>query len=179
MTEPVPPDLPREVWEYPLFDAIYGRRSRRFGLGFAMAEGPFKYKSPHAPLPLSEVEEALLVAAGVGFSGMALWDQSRPMPYRSADGRTFPSTSRGRRTALFFTNDEGVHVIDPSAGSTSKIREAGTLAERDQALDLYRHYRLVLRNRRLEIRAVRRRSAGTICGIRICPARHCSCRSVM
>src|SRR5271169_1485254 len=144
MTEPVPPALLREVWEYPLFDAIYGRRSRRFGLGFAMAEGPFKFTSRHAPLPLSETEEALLVAAGFGFSGMALWDQSRPMPYRSADGRTFPSTSRGRHTALFFTNDHGVYIIDPSAGSASKIREAGTQAERDHALDLYQHHRQVL-----------------------------------
>ena len=141
MTEPVPPELLQEVWEYPLFDALYGRRSRRFGLGFAMAEGPYKYRSRHTPLPLSQVEEALLVAAGVGFSGIALWDQSRPMPYRSADGRTFPSTSRGRHTALFFTNDQGVYVIDPSAGSTSKMREAGRPTERDQALDLYRHHR--------------------------------------
>ena len=151
MTEPVPPELLREVWEYPLFEALYGRRSRRFGLGFEMNEGPSKYRSPHAPLPLSEAEEALLVAAGVGFSGMALWDQSRPMPYRSADGRTFPSTSRGRRTALFFTNDQGVYVINPSAGAVGNIREAGTPAERDQVLDLYRHHRLVLQNRRLEI----------------------------
>jgi len=160
MTEPVPPELLREVWEYPLFEALYGRRSRRFGLGFEMNEGPSKYRSPHAPLPLSEAEEALLVAAGVGFSGIALWDQSRPMPYRSADGRTFPSTSRGRRTALFFTNDQGVYVINPSAGAVGKIREAGTPAERDQVLDLYRHHRLVLQNRRLEIP----RRAPPLCG---------------
>ena len=160
MTEPVPPDLLREVWEYPLFDAIDGRRSRRFGRGFAMAEGRLKYTSRHLPLPLNEVKEALLVAAGVGFSGMALWDQSRPMPYRAADGRTFPSTSRGRRTALFFTNDQGVNVIDPSAGPTSKMREAGTQAERDQPLDLYRQHRLVLQNRRLEIP----RRAPPLCG---------------
>jgi len=160
MTEPVPPELLHEVWEYPLFEALYGRRSRRFGLGFEMNEGPSKYRSPHAPLPLSEAEEALLVAAGVGFSGMALWDQSRPMPYRSADGRTFPSTSRGRRTALFFTNDQGVYVINPSAGAVGNIREAGTPAERDQVLDLYRHHRLVLQNRRLEIP----RRAPPLCG---------------
>jgi hypothetical protein len=160
MTEPVPPDLLREVWEYPLFDALYGRRSRRFGLGFAMVEGPSKYTSRHAPLPLSEAEEALLVAAGVGFSGMALWDQSRPLPYRSADGRTFPSTSRGRSTALFFTNDQGVYIIDPKAGSAGKMREAGTPAERDQALDLYRHHRQVLQDHRLEIP----RRAPPLCG---------------
>ena len=180
MTEPVPPDLLREVWEYPLFDAIDGRRSRRFGRGFAMAEGRLKYTSRHLPLPLNEVKEALLVAAGVGFSGMALWDQSRPMPYRAADGRTFPSTSRGRRTALFFTNDQGVNVIDPSAGPTSKMREAGTQAERDQPLDLYRQHRLVFcKTVGSRYRAVRLRYAGTIFGIRICPALHCSCRCAM
>jgi hypothetical protein len=69
-----PPDLLRQVWDYPLFEALYGRRSRRFGRGFAMDGGPFAYASEHAPLPLSELEEALLVAAGVGFSGIALWD---------------------------------------------------------------------------------------------------------
>jgi hypothetical protein len=69
VTEPVPPDLLCEGREYPLFDAIYARRSRRFGLGFAMAEGPFKYTSRHAALPLSETEEALLVAVGFGFRG--------------------------------------------------------------------------------------------------------------
>jgi hypothetical protein len=95
-------ELLRAVWEYPLFDALYGRRTRRFGLGFEMTQGPYQYRSAHAPVPLAESEEALLVAAGIGFSGMALWDQSRPLLYRNSDGRTFPSTSRGCRTALFF-----------------------------------------------------------------------------
>ena len=31
------------AWSYPLFEALYGRRSRRFGLGFEMPEGPFRY----------------------------------------------------------------------------------------------------------------------------------------
>jgi len=160
MTETIPPDLLDAVWEYPLFDALYGRRSRRFGLGFEMAQGPYKYRSPRATLPLTEAEEALLVAAGVGFSGMALWDQSRPLPYGSADGRTFPSTSRGRRTALFFTNDRGVYVVDPDAGSTSKIREAGIRDERAQALNLYRDRRRTLQDHRLEIP----RRAPPLCG---------------
>jgi hypothetical protein len=82
---------------------------------------------------------------------MALWDQSRPLPYRSADGRTFPSTSRGHRTALFFTNDRGVYVIDPTAGSTSSMREACTRDQRAQALDLYRDHRHTLQDHRLEI----------------------------
>jgi len=116
-----------------------------------MAEGPFKYKSQGTPLPLSEIEEALLVAAGVGFSGIALWDQSRPLPYRAGDARTFPSTSRGRRTALFFTNDQGVHVIDPAAPAASKLREVETPDERDKVLSLYRENRKTLQHGRLDI----------------------------
>jgi hypothetical protein len=72
MATDVPSDLLRAVWEYPLFDALYGRRTRRFGLGFEMARGPYQYRSSQAPVPLCEDEEALLVAAGIGFSGMAL-----------------------------------------------------------------------------------------------------------
>lgn len=151
MTETISPDRLQAVWEYPLFDALYGRRSRRFGLGFEMAEGPYRYKSSRAPVSLCEAEEALLVAAGIGFSGMALWDQSRPLPYRSAEGRTFPSTSRGRRTALFFTNDSGVYVINPSAGSTESMRAVDRPDERTVALDLYRRHRLTLKQSRLDI----------------------------
>jgi len=31
-------EMLNKVWEYSLFDALYGRRTRRFGLGFEMAE---------------------------------------------------------------------------------------------------------------------------------------------
>ena len=68
MTESTESDLLHQVWEYPLFDALFGRRSRRFGLGFEMTEGPFKYKSQRVSLPLSDLEEAVLIAAGIGFS---------------------------------------------------------------------------------------------------------------
>src|SRR5262249_55987480 len=57
------------AWSYPLFEELYGRCSRRFGLGFEMQEGPFRYKSAHAPAPLTGLEEALLVGAGAGFTG--------------------------------------------------------------------------------------------------------------
>jgi hypothetical protein len=60
--------------------ALFGRRSRRFGLGFEMADGPFKYKSQQASLPLSDIEEALLDStkrifpdSGVPFTGFDCW----------------------------------------------------------------------------------------------------------
>jgi hypothetical protein len=115
MTEPVPPDLLRAVWEYPLFDAFYGRRSRRFGLPDAL---PI-CRRPHLPQHIT-----------------------RP-PYGAV-----------------LTNDHWVYVIDPSAGSAGKMREARTPAERDQALDLYRRHRQTLQNRRFEIP----RRAPPLCG---------------
>src|SRR4051812_36855800 len=103
--------LLQNLWDYSLFEALYGRRSRRFGLGFEIDEGPFRYKSTHPPMPLSEFEEALLVAAGFGVTGIPLWDGSRPPATRAGDGRTFGSTAHGRRSALFFTNDSGTYVM--------------------------------------------------------------------
>src|ERR1700726_671409 len=69
MSQAAETELLQRVWDYPLFAALYGRRSRRFGLGFEIAEGPLRYRSRHAALPLDEFEEALLVAAGPRGSG--------------------------------------------------------------------------------------------------------------
>ena len=89
MSQAAETELLQRVWDYPLFAALYGRRSRRFGLGFEIAEGPFPYRSRHAALPLDEFEEALLVAAGTGVSGVPLWDGSRPPAVRrGATGRS-------------------------------------------------------------------------------------------
>ena len=138
------------AWSYPLFEALYGRRSRRFGLGFEMPEGPFRYKSAHTPVPLSEIEEALLVGAGAGFSGLALWDLPTPAPYRRRSGRTFPTTRPGGQTALFFTNDEGLYVLDANVAA-SKLREIETPDERTKVLEAYQAQRRELRRGRLDI----------------------------
>src|SRR6202048_836572 len=138
------------AWSYPLFEALYGRRSRRFGLGVEMREGPFSYKSAHAPVPLGEIEEALLVGAGAGFSGLALWDLPTPGPSRRRSGRTFPTTRPGGQTALFFTNDEGLYVLDDNVAA-SKLREIETPDERIKLLEAYRAQRRELCRGRLDI----------------------------
>jgi hypothetical protein len=139
-----------QAWRYPLFEALYGRRSRRFGLGFEMPEGPFRYRSAHAPVPLTELEEALLVGAGAGFSGLAFWDLPTPAPYGGRSGRTFPTTRPGGHTALFITNDDGFHVLDDKVAA-SKLREIETAEERAKLLDVYRAQRRTLKPGRLDI----------------------------
>jgi hypothetical protein len=147
------PDTSRlldEAWRHSLFDALYGRRSRRFGRGFEIAEGPFRYKSRHPSLPLTEIEEALLVGAGAGFSGLALWDLPTPAPYRARSGRTFPTTTPGGHTALFFTNDAGLYVLDGRVRA-SKLREIETKDEREKVLTAYRDHCRQLGKGRLDI----------------------------
>ena len=141
MTASAPLD---QAWTYPLFEALYRRRSRRFGLGFEMQEGPFRFKSAHAPVPLTELEEALLVGAGAGFTGLAFWDLPTPAPYPRLGGRTFPTTRAGGQTALFLTNDEGFYVLDDKV-APSKLREVETGEDRSKLLDIYRARRRTLK----------------------------------
>src|SRR5437773_7115047 len=76
---------------------------------------------------------------------------SRPIARGVGDGRTHGSTTAGgRRTALFFTNDDGVYVIDPGAAA-AKVREIETVDEREKILNLYRLHRKKLRDGRLDI----------------------------
>jgi hypothetical protein len=149
MTASAPLD---QAWNYPLFEALYRRRSRRFGLGFEMPEGPFRHKSTHAPVPLSELEEALLVGAGAGFSGLAFWDLPTPVayPHPRLGGRTFPTTRAGGHTTLFWTNDDGFYVLDDKVAVT-KLREVETEQERGKLLDIYRTQRRTLGQGRLDI----------------------------
>src|SRR5262249_31262852 len=150
MTPPTNCQLLDSVWEYPLFEAIYGRRSRRFGLGFEIPQGPFRHKSAHAPVPLTEMEEALLIAAGAGFSGLALWDLVTPARYSAMSGRTFPATRSGGHTTLLFTNDTGLYVLDDKVAAT-KPREIQTRSEREKVVALYRERRRQLQPGRLDI----------------------------
>src|SRR5262249_14270497 len=106
---------------------------------------------PPPPLPLSELEEALLVAAGIGCSGVALWELSRPSPYRGGIGRTYASTCGGGRTALFSTNDAGVYVIDPAGPSAGKMREGETADQPERGLALYREHPQLIKPGRLDI----------------------------
>ena len=99
----------------------------------------------------TKVEEALLAASATGVSGIPLWDGSRPPARRGGDGRTFGSTTHGRRTALFFTNDRGVFVIDPAAPVATKLQEIEARDERARILALYDRHRRQLASERLPI----------------------------
>ena len=114
---------------YPFFQSVFDRKSRRMGLGMEMP-GTLEYASPYEPVPLTELEEALLLVAGTGLTGLNLGDID---PSMGADAmvqwtaRTWPSSCSNHGTELFFTNDDGLYFLDmwnlmPEDGEISTLQ---------------------------------------------------------
>ena len=109
-------------------DVLLGRRSRRVFLGAEIPDGVFQYKSRHRALPLSDLEKQLILLACGGNTGWnnLIYRAERYAPHLSnyaaaAGGRTFPSAAGFETSQLFFTDDEGVYLLDnrdaPACGS--------------------------------------------------------------
>lgn len=58
-----------DLLRFPLIDALTGRRSRRFCLGAAIPDGVLSFISKHDSLPLSEIEQLLVLTAMGGVTG--------------------------------------------------------------------------------------------------------------
>ncbi len=149
----------RNAWNYPLFDAIFNRRSRRFALGAEIPGGPTKHKSDKPPLPLDEIEEAMLVWAGTGISGMNLSD----LPYAYADGksasgntmiqftgRTWASPCGSHSTELIYFNDSGSYVVSLKDVPATKVQEYETESDRDAIVTSFRDNRIKILDHRPE-----------------------------
>jgi hypothetical protein len=126
-----------DALEFPLVAALFGRRARRFSLGAAIPDGPLAYSSRHAPMPLSELEQLMVLTAAAGNTGWhyAITRHARYAPHLSnysaaAGGRTFPSAAGFHTSEVFVTDDEGVYLF--------ATRDAPAMAERtaDGALDV-------------------------------------------
>ncbi|MHC4678226.1 MAG: hypothetical protein ACYTEK_05955, partial [Planctomycetota bacterium] len=102
-----------------LMDALLGRRSRRFFMGANIPDGVFKFKSKKEPMPLSEMEKLLIVAAcgtNTGWHNM-IYRGETYAPHLSnyagaSGGRVFPSAAGFETSMTFFTDDEGVYVLE-------------------------------------------------------------------
>ena len=119
-----------DLQKFGLMDALLGRRSRRFFMGGEIPDGVFAYRSSHPPMPLSELEKQLVVTACGGNTGWhhMIYRARRYAPYLSnyagaAGGRTFPSAAGYHTSTTFFSDDEGVYILDN--------RDAPACSERD------------------------------------------------
>jgi hypothetical protein len=118
----------RELAVFPLLEALYGRRSRRFALGDEIPDGPLAYRSKQEPVSLTELERMLVLSAMGGTTGWhyAITRHARYAPHASnygggAAGRTFPSAAGFHTAELFFTDDSGLYFFP--------TRDAGALVD--------------------------------------------------
>lgn len=117
-----------ELADFPLVEALFGRRSRRFALGDEIPDGPLAYRSRQEPLPLTELERLLVLSGMGGTTGWhyAITRHARYAPHVSnyaggAAGRTFPSAAGFHTAELFCTDDSGLYFFP--------TRDAGALVD--------------------------------------------------
>lgn len=120
----------RELFQFPLLQAIYGRRSRRFGLGMQIPSGPLAFESSAEPEPLSELEQSVLVAAGTGVSGWHFgvpFGPDRPDAHahysQRFTGRTAPTAAGFGTPVLLYTDDEGTYLTNTRDVQPAEVRE--------------------------------------------------------
>ena len=133
-----------------LFDVLVNRRSRRLGLGMTIPAGPLQYKSSHAPVPLTEDEEAALAFAACGITGYALGDLS----YGAREGgsmlvgrlgRTVASPDAVNAVSVLVTNDSGTWLLKrPQDFAPAEFLELVSLARKGALTDLYKRTRIQL-----------------------------------
>ena len=150
-----------ELASFPLLEALYGRRSRRFGLGMTIPGGPLAYRSAYEPEPLSEEERLLLILAGAGISG---WNFA--IPYTTSGdpdlgcnytnrliGRTFASGAGVHSSELLVTDDHGSHITQFRDLDATRLAEYGEVSDLDRLAELLSPHIVKVSDERVEIPA--------------------------
>lgn len=151
-------DLPcgvAQLLSFSFVEALLGRRSRRFFLGAQIPDGHFAYKSRYELMPLSRLEELLVVAAcGSNTSwNHLIFRADRYAPYlsnyaASAGGRTFPSSAGFHTSQTFFSDDEGLFMLDArNALPFGERNKDGQMDVQCVVEELERHVREVYKGR--------------------------------
>lgn len=117
-----------EFWDKSLCWALAHRRAFKHFLGNKLPkDGFFDYDSDREPVPLSEIELAVLCWAGAGTSGLIRNDRTfaqNATTHPWFEGRVYPSACNVWFAHLLFTNDEGVFLYRPHV--PTKIVEIDT-----------------------------------------------------
>jgi hypothetical protein len=150
------------LMQFPFVQALFGRRSRRFGLGMEIPSGPLAYKSKKAPVALSETEQMLLVAAATGVSG---WNFGVPYGPRTPDahaeftlrytGRTAPTAAGFGTPTLFFTDDNGCYCTRTRDVQPKNIKEFNNeAADLENIISVCRDHTTRIRDSRIDLPSV-------------------------
>ena len=88
-------------------------------MGAEIPDGPLAYRSEREPLPLTDLEKMLVLTSAAGNTGwhFMITRHARYAPHLpnypgAAGGRTFPSAAGFHTSEVFFTDDEGVYLLE-------------------------------------------------------------------
>jgi len=149
----------KELVQFPLMQAIFGRRARRFGLGMDIPSGPLKFKSRHEPHPLSELEQSILIVAATGVTG---WNFGVPFGPGSPEehahytlrytGRTAPTAGGFGTPVLFYTDDNGTYIVNTRDVQPSRLRELQNIEDdAERIIAVCRAHTTKLSDKRLDL----------------------------
>lgn len=145
---------------FPLVEALFGRRARRFSFGAAIPDGPLAFSSRHTPLPLTDLEQMMVLTAAAGNTGwhFMITRNARYAPHLAnysgaAGGRTFPSAAGFHTSEFFFTDDEGVYFFPMRDAPALTEREPGAPIDLDAIVAAQRQRIRKLDDKRLRLPA--------------------------
>jgi len=132
-----------DLFGRPLLDTVWHRRTHRVSRGASVPAGSMSYRSTHTQQPLSELEEAVLVAI-TGCTGLTMPDRpfedprdGKPImakPNLTMAGRTAGSPDNAQGTHFFMINDTGTYYLRKLPPAPQEPFGAETLVARaDQA----------------------------------------------
>lgn len=149
--------LLKEAADFPLYSALFGRRSRRFGWGMEIPAGPLKFKSEKVPAPLDDFERAMLIAAGLGVSGHHFG-----IPFSTAEqglatyaarytGRTAPAAAGIGNVDMFYTEDDGTYFVSTRDASNDGNWGADRLSDAERLINAVKDKTRKLSDTRVEL----------------------------
>ncbi|NMG06505.1 hypothetical protein [Brasilonema sp. UFV-L1] len=109
----------KELFRYPLMEAIVERRTRRLARGTSISAGELSYSSENEPDPLSPLEQAILIVA-TGMTGITTHDgplykpeggKELGTPFLNIPARSGSSADNSQATSFFMIDDEGIWLI--------------------------------------------------------------------
>jgi len=144
------------AFEAPLFKTMFTRRTRRFPLGGKLPSrrAGLQYDSKEKPIPLSELETAILCFCTSGITGVTVEEIRHLLGHLTVLGRTAASPCASLTIHLFFTNDEGVYYYKACSSEEIIPKERvriKTLGDRKKILEDYKKNVIKLKDGRIDI----------------------------
>ena len=143
-------------FDAPLFRTMYQRRTRRFPIGGKLLSrrAGLNYESKEKPVPLSELETALICFAATGITGVTIEEIRHLLGHVTVIGRTAASPCASLTIHLFFTNDAGVFYYKSDTTEElipTKRTRIKTHEDRKKILEDYKRNTKTLKDGRIDI----------------------------